>query len=137
MIAPQDRMPGGQPLGAQSGFILIFTILALLGISTLAIGMVYNAHHGQVTAQNYKHRMRAFFAADGVRSLLAQEVLDGNAKRYIQSSLTGEIVGEVWNGVGTGGISSLLNAIATRSSPPTWDPIGNWPPTTACVGAAT
>ena len=112
MTAPQDRMPGGRPQGAQSGFILIFSILMLLGISTLAIGMVYNAHHGQVAAQNYKNRMRAFFAADGMRSLLAQEVLDGNAKRYIQTSLTGEIAGEVWNGVGTGGINALLNAMA-------------------------
>lgn len=98
----------------QSGFILIFSILMLLGISTLAIGMVYNAHHGQVTAQNYKNRVRAFFAADGMRALLAQEVLDGNAKRYLDKSLTGEITGEVWNGVGTGGMAALKNAIASR-----------------------
>jgi fibro-slime domain-containing protein len=97
----------------QSGFILIFSILMLLGISTLAIGMVYNAHHGQVTAQNYKNRVRAFFAADGMRALLAQEVLDGNAKRYVQSSLTGEIVGEVWNGAST--LALLKTAMASRA----------------------
>ena len=97
----------------QSGFILIFSILMLLGISTLAIGMVYNAHHGQVTAQNYKNRVRAFFAADGMRALLAQEILDGNAKHYIQNSLTGEIDGEVWNGAG-GSMASLKTAMASR-----------------------
>lgn len=96
----------------QSGFILIFSILMLLGISTLAIGMVYNAHHGQVAAQNYKNRVRAFFAADGMRALLAQEVLDGNAKRYVQSSLTGEIVGEVWNGANT--LALLKTAMVGR-----------------------
>jgi fibro-slime domain-containing protein len=97
----------------QSGFILIFAILMLLGISTLAIGMVYNAHHGQVTAQNYKNRVRAFYAADGMRALLAQEVVDGNVKRYIDNSLTGEIVGEIWNGAG-GGMNQLKSAIASR-----------------------
>ena len=108
-------MPDGQPQGEQSGFILFFTILMLLGISTLAIGMVYNAHQGQVTAQNYKNRMRAFYAADGLRALLAQEILNGNAKEYIDNSLTGEIVGEVWNGAGAS-IDALKSAMAGRKA---------------------
>lgn len=97
----------------QSGFILIFSILMLLGISTVAIGMVYNAHHGQVAAQNYKNRVRAFYAADGMRALLAQEIVDGNVKRYIDTSLSGEIEGEIWDGAGSG-MNSLKSAIASR-----------------------
>lgn len=93
------------------GFILIVSILMLLGISTLAIGMIYNAHHGQVTAQNYKNRMRAFYASDGMRALLAQEVIDGNVKRYIDTSLMDGIEGEVWNGAG-GSIAALQGAMS-------------------------
>jgi fibro-slime domain-containing protein len=106
-------MTAQRPPAQQSGFILIFSILMLLGISTVAIGMVYNAHHGQVTAQNYKNRVRAFYAADGMRALLAQEIVDGNVKRYIDTSLSGEIEGEIWDGAGSG-MSSLKSAIASR-----------------------
>jgi fibro-slime domain-containing protein len=99
----------------QGGFILVFSILMLLGISTLAIGMVYNAHHGQVAAQNYKHRIRAFYASDGMRALLAQEVMDGNIKRYIDTSMFGEIEGEVWNGAG-GSMGAFKYAISMRAA---------------------
>lgn len=98
---------------SESGFILIFTILMLLGISTLAIGMVFNAHHGQVAAQNYKHRIRAFYASDGMRALLAQEVMDGNIKRYIDTSMLAEINGEIWNGAG-GGMAAFKSAMSIR-----------------------
>ncbi|MDB5105451.1 MAG: hypothetical protein JWP91_3140 [Fibrobacteres bacterium] len=110
---PSGNLPAALPGRGQSGFILIFSILMMLGVSTLAIGMVYNAHHGQVTAQNYKNRLRAFYAADGMRALLAQEVMDGNVKRYIDTSLSGEIEGEVWDGAG-GGIAALKSAMSVR-----------------------
>ena len=117
--SPEGDSPSGPHSGAaradraQGGFILVFVILMLLGISTLSIGMVYNAHHGQVTAQNYKNRLRAFYASDGMRSLLAQEIIDGNIKSYIDTSLAGEIDGEIWDGAGSG-MGALQAAIASR-----------------------
>lgn len=98
----------------QEGFLLISVILILLGVSALAVGMVYNAHHGRVAAQNYKNRTRAFYAADGMRALLAQEVMDGNSQVYFDSSLRGEIGGEVWNNVTT--LDALRQAIKKKKA---------------------
>ncbi len=104
-------IPVSAPAPREGGFILVFTILMLLGISALAVGMVYNAHHGRVAALNYKNRIRAFYASDGMRALLAQEVLDGNAKRYIDVSMAGQIDGEVWEGAG-GSMAALKGAMS-------------------------
>jgi fibro-slime domain-containing protein len=118
----RERDPRGE-----RGFILIFTILMLLGISALAVGMVYNAHHGRIAAQNYKNRIRAFYASDGMRALLAQEVLDGNAKRYLDVSIAGVIKGDVYEGAG-GGIDVLKGAMGgTPAHVDTSDYLGsNW-----------
>ncbi len=105
-----------KPIQNQNGFILIFSILMLLGISTVGIGMVYNAHHGQIAAQNYKNRMRAFYSSDGLRALLAQEIVDGNASNYLSSISSGPIYGDVYVPLAGIDVATLKAAI---SSPPT------------------
>lgn len=99
----------------REGFILIFSLLMLMGISAMAVGMVYNSHQGQVAAQNHKNRIRAFYASDGLRALLAQEVLDGRVEVYIDSALiTNSIEGHVWHGLTGGAMTDFKNAIRSR-----------------------
>lgn len=105
----RNHQSGGGP--QNGGFILIFTILMLLGISALAVGMVYNAHHGEVAALNYKNRVKAFFASDGMRSLLAQEIIDGQAKTYLDTTNTGLIGGDVWDGLPGATVADLKAAM--------------------------
>ncbi len=86
-----------KPNSKENGFILIFSVLMLMGISTIGVGMIYNAHHGQIAAQNYKNRTIAFYSSDGVRALLAQEIQDGNAGAYLGSIKSDTILGEVYS----------------------------------------
>lgn len=110
----------------EGGFVLIVVLLMLMGISALAATMIFNAKQGQVTANNHKNRIRAFYASDGIRALLAQEVLDGNFKRYSDSTSVGEIEGEVYEGAG-GSLAALQAATGgAPSSTLTSDYLGSY-----------
>jgi fibro-slime domain-containing protein len=110
----KDSFPHPPPedFSQSGGFVLIFAILMLLGISVLGIGMVYNAHHGEMAALNYKNRLAAFCAADGVRTLLAQEVIDGKAAAYLDTSASRMIEGKVWDGIRGVTIAKLRAAMS-------------------------
>ena len=45
-----------------------------MGISAMEIGMMVNAKHAQITAQNHKKRIMAFAASEGMQVLLGQEI---------------------------------------------------------------
>ncbi len=92
---------------SEEGFILILSLLMLLGISVTGIGMMYNAKHARITAQNYKNRIKAFAESEGIQSLLGQEILDGNGEAYLQINPRGMIKGEVWDDVQGGTLSDL------------------------------
>lgn len=99
----------------RQGFILVFSLLMLLGISAMAVGMVFNSHQGQVTAQNHKNRIRAFYASDGLRSLLAQEVIDGRVDAYLdQAVLSNSIDGHVWYGLPNSSLPGFKETIKSR-----------------------
>ncbi len=93
------------------GFVLLLSLIMLMGIGAMGVGMMVNAKHGQVSAQNQKNRLRAFYAADGINALLAQEVLDGNAGRYMDTASAEEIEGEIWENVPGDRIDDLRNAM--------------------------
>lgn len=97
--------------GRESGMILIFTLLMLLGISVIAVAMMHNAKHGEMTALNLKNRISAFYAADGIRAMLAQEVVEGKAKPYLDTSEAGAIRGRAWDGLGGDEVAHLRSAI--------------------------
>ncbi|HLP40280.1 MAG TPA: PA14 domain-containing protein, partial [Fibrobacteria bacterium] len=99
----------------RQGFILVFSLLMLLGISAMAVGMVFNSHQGQVTAQNHKNRIRAFYASDGLRALLAQEVIDGRGDAYIDQALIfNSVEGHVWNGLLNSSMTGFKETIKSR-----------------------
>ncbi len=80
----------------KKGFILIFAILMILGISAMAVGMVYNSRMTNITAANYKNKIQSFYASDGLMTLLAQELLNGNDNIYTNSGKKDSIAGKLW-----------------------------------------
>ncbi len=82
----------------QKGFVLVFTILLILGVTAIAVGTLYNNKMTTVTAYNYKHKIQTFCASDGLMTLLAQEIINGNAMKYIDTTHTGKIYGQFWTG---------------------------------------
>jgi fibro-slime domain-containing protein len=109
----RDQAPKGE-----RGFVLVFTILLILGVSAITVGTLYNNHMNRLTALNYKHHMQTFHAADGVVTLLAQEILDGRSKVYIDTSKMGKVYGDVWTGLGgttVGALKAAINGGVPRS----------------------
>jgi fibro-slime domain-containing protein len=94
-----------------TGFVLPLTILLILGITGIIVGTLYNNHMGQVTAYNFKHKKQTFYAADGLVTLLTQEIISGRASAYIDTSKMGKVFGEVWTGLGGNSVASLKTAI--------------------------
>lgn len=111
---PRPRPSHFRPPGGDPGFVLIFVLMLLLGISILGMAMIRNTHQADATSRNHKHRIRAFYASDGIRTLLDQEILDGNHVRYLDTGGTGTLEGDLYHGAG-GGISALRGAMG---SPP-------------------
>ena len=62
---------------SEDGFILIFSLLLLMGISAMEIGMMVNAKHAKINAQNHKNRIMAFATSEGMQVLLEQEISVG------------------------------------------------------------
>ena len=103
------------PERSQGGYILIFSLFLLMGISATAVGMLYNAKHARIAAQNYKNRIKAFTASEGIQSLIGQEILDGNGQAYLKINPRGMIKGEVWDDV-QGIFRSDLHVVKSGSS---------------------
>src|SRR3954454_21650201 len=92
------KLPGN-PAGSR-GFVLAFTILLILGVTAISVGTMYNGKMGRMSAVNYKHKIQAFTASDGLMTLLSQELINGNGAKYVDVSRVGLINGEVWEGIG-------------------------------------
>ncbi len=90
--------PTPPPARKSQGFVLVFTILLILGVTAIAVGTLYNNKMTTVTAYNYKHKIQTFCASDGLMTLLAQEIINGNAMKYIDTTHTGKIYGQFWTG---------------------------------------
>lgn len=99
----------------EKGFILALTILLVLGVSAISVGIIFNGRMAKMSAVNYKSKMRTFMAADGLVTLLAQELINGNAYKYVDTSRTGRIKGEVWYGIGGNSVALFENT--TRTTP--------------------
>lgn len=116
-------IPQGKEGDRELGMVLVLTLLVVLGVSAIAMAMMQNGRMGRMTALNQKHRISTFTAADGMVSLLAQEVINGNAAKYLDSGRTGRILGKVWYGrpgTGVGAFRTLTASVPhsdTLSSP--------------------
>lgn len=113
----EPNLPYGKPDRGSRGFILIFSLIMVMAISALAVGMIFNAHTGKITALNIKNKIQGFYASDGMVTLLAQEMIDGRAKVYIDSTHTGKISGEVWDPVSGTGIQGFRSHINGHPRP--------------------
>jgi fibro-slime domain-containing protein len=110
--------PGPRPRG-DHGFVLALTILLILGVTAISVGTMYNGKMGRMSAVNYKHKIQTFAASDGLMTLLAQELINGNGDKYVDMSRMGTINGGVWQGIPTG--TSIETFIATTKSDPSPD----------------
>lgn len=98
-----------------AGFVLPMTILLVLGVSAISIGTLYNGRMGRMSAINYKKKIQTFMASDGLVTLLAQELINGNGRKYVDSTRLGRIDGELWTGVPGDDVATFENL--TRSDP--------------------
>jgi fibro-slime domain-containing protein len=91
----------------ERGFILVFTMLMILGISAIGVAMMFDGKQNKLAALNYMHRVQSFYASDGMMALLADEVLNGRDSLYTRTSLRGRIKGKLWKTSGQYGASTL------------------------------
>jgi len=110
------KNPNTSVIQAQ-GFILPLSILLLLGISGIAVGTLYNNKMAHTSAMNYKHRIQTFAASDGLMTLLAQDLINGSVEKYLDTALTGDILGKEYTGITDTGVGVLKSAIATLGAP--------------------
>ena len=60
----------------------MITLLILMGVGVLGIGMVITSQLSSTSANNYRYKIQTFNAADGMMTLLAQDMLDFNESKY-------------------------------------------------------
>jgi len=106
-----------QSKSRQKGVILIFSLLMVLGISAIAVGMLMNARMSKSGGLNYKNRLQSFYAADGMMTLLAQEILDGRDSVYVAKPGNGILYADIWTGY-NGGFSSYTNMVNYATAHP-------------------
>lgn len=87
------------------GVVSLVTAIILLAITALAVGMLTDAHLNSTVASNYASRLESFYAADGVLTLLAQEVFNGNGYSYTPGWDSGTVY-EAENAVYSGDMQS-------------------------------
>jgi fibro-slime domain-containing protein len=69
------------------GVIALVTMLMVTAIAALSISMVINSQINQAAANNYRNKIQTYYAADGVMTMLAQEMLDFNDSCYLKNLL--------------------------------------------------
>lgn len=104
-------------LQSSRGFILIFTLLMLLGVTALAVGMMSSTRMNQTGTLNYKNRLQSFYASDGLMGLIAQEIVDNRGHVYIPNTSNVEITGDFWNYTGGMNVDAMRAHIAANPNP--------------------
>jgi fibro-slime domain-containing protein len=99
----------------EKGFVLALTILLVLGVTAISVGILFNGRMGRMSTINYKNKIRTFMAADGMVTLLAQELINGNSWKYVDSTRTGRIQGKIWTGTGGNSVANFMTL--TRTTP--------------------
>ena len=68
----------------RKGVIALVTMLLLMGVAVLGIGTVITSQLSYSAANNYRKKIETYNAADGVMTLLAQDLLDFNDNKYFK-----------------------------------------------------
>jgi fibro-slime domain-containing protein len=105
---PQDK--------GERGMVLAMTLFLVMGVTAIATAIMFNSRMGRMSALNYKNKIRTFAAADGMVSLLAQEVINRNAAKYLDSGRTGSIQGKIWHNLPGPGVAAF-QTLTTRVRP--------------------
>jgi fibro-slime domain-containing protein len=95
----------------EEGFVLALTILLVLGVTAISVGILFNGRMGRMSTINYKNKIRTFMAADGMVTLLAQELINGNSWKYVDSTRTGRVKGKVWYGMAGNSVAQFMSVI--------------------------
>jgi fibro-slime domain-containing protein len=101
----------------QKGFVLAITILLILGVTAISVGTMFNSKTGRMSASNYKNKLQNFTAADGLVTLLTQELINGKGAKYIDTSRYGMIKGQVWVGLPGTAVKDIKNKMITQPIP--------------------
>jgi fibro-slime domain-containing protein len=101
----------------QKGFVLAITILLILGVTAISVGTMFNSKTGRMSASNYKNKLQNFTAADGLVTLLTQELINGNGAKYIDTSRYGLIKGQVWGNLPGTAVKDIKNKMVTQPNP--------------------
>jgi fibro-slime domain-containing protein len=62
---------------------MLITMLIVIAIAAISLSMVINAQINQAAANNYRNKIQTYYAADGLMTLLAQEMLDFKDSCYL------------------------------------------------------
>jgi fibro-slime domain-containing protein len=78
-MKPKEKKSGNR----EKGQVLLFSLVLIFGISAMGMYMVLSAGSNTSGLINLKNKTQAFYASDGVMTVLAQEFHDGNKNRYL------------------------------------------------------
>ncbi|MDB5049056.1 MAG: hypothetical protein JWO30_2127 [Fibrobacteres bacterium] len=113
---PRGHGPrAGRATGRDRGFILVFTMLMILGISAIGVAMMFDGKQNKMSALNYMHKVQSFYASDGMMTLLADEVLNGRDSVYTHAASRGNIKGKLWKTSGHYGAQVFRARVKTSS----------------------
>jgi fibro-slime domain-containing protein len=114
----------------QGGFVLALTIILILGVTAISVSTLFNSKTGRMSAANYESKLKNFAAADGMVTLLSQDLINGNGAKYIDWTRYGKINGKVWTGLPGTTIKDLKNRMVTQPTPnlptPGWTITSNY-----------
>lgn len=113
----ETHRPDPIEIKPQKGFVLAFTIIITMGVTAIFLGTIYNSKTGRMTSANYKNKLANFLAADGMVTLLTQEIINGNGTKYIDMTRYGKINGHVWIGLAGDDIRDLQIKMASQPVP--------------------
>lgn len=91
----------------QRGFILVFTMLMILGISAMGVAMMFDGKQTSMATLNYMHKVQSFYASDGMMTLLGDEVMNGRDSVYTRAAQRGRIRGKLWKTSGNYGVTTF------------------------------
>lgn len=94
--------------------VTVITLLVLAGIVVVSVTMLITSRMNASSALNYKNKIQTFYAADGVITAMAQEMIDTAENNYLVNQIQNKDIG-TYRDWGTGG-SYGYNAFTNTDS---------------------
>jgi len=89
----KSKIKAVEMTGDQRGVVAVVVLMILLGVSVLALNTMLNSQMNQSSSNNYKHKLQTFYAADGLMTLLAEEMIDTSENKYLVDRMTDQDIG--------------------------------------------